>query len=102
MSGYPTISVGLNYTQTNLVLTQNQINGLDPIVVANPNRKAIRFGGVDKTIKISLVSGQTTGMSYAASFRDGDEGNSVHIGAYYLSVGQDLEVGSTICIWEAS
>jgi hypothetical protein len=45
--------------------------------------------------------GAANGISYAASFRDGDSGSDCPKGALYLATGQGLTAGGTIVVWEA-
>ena len=100
-AGFPVSTVGVDFVQSIITLTAAHIAGTDPIVAANPNRRAIKFGGASQTIRISLVPGVASGISYAASFRDGDSGSDCPKGALYLATGQGLVVDSTIVVWEA-
>jgi hypothetical protein len=54
-AGFPVSTVGVDFVQSIITLTAGQIAGTDPIVGANPNRRAIKFGGASQTIKISLA-----------------------------------------------
>jgi|GEM_PF-2695110 len=100
-TGLPVSPVGVDFVQSIVTLTEAHIAGTDPIVAANPNRRAVKFGGAPKTIRISLVPTAVSGISYAASFRDGDSGSDCPKGALYLATGQGLTVDSTIVVWEA-
>lgn len=98
---FPFSEVGLDFVQTIVTLDAGHIAGTTAIVAANSNRCAIKFGGASRTILISLDPSVDTGMSYAASYRDGDSGSDCPRGALFLATGQDLTVGSTIVVWEA-
>jgi hypothetical protein len=100
-AGFPVSTVGVDFVQSIITLTAGQIAGTDPIVAANPNRRAIKFGGATQTIKISLAPGAANGISYAASFRDGDSGSDCPKGALYLAMSQGLMAGGAIVVWEA-
>jgi len=100
-TGLPVSPVGLDFVQSTITLSAGQIAGTDPIVGANPDRRAIKFGGATQTIKISLAPGAANGISYAASFRDGDSGSDCPKGALYLATGQGLTAGGAIVVWEA-
>lgn len=100
-AGFPVSTVGVDFVQSIITLTEAHIAGTDPIVAANPNRRAIKFGGAAQTIRISLAANAAAGISYAASFRDGDSGSDCPKGALYLATGQGLTTGGIIVVWEA-
>lgn len=100
-NGWSVSPVGVDFVQTVVTLTANHIAGVDPIVAANSNRRAIKFGGAGRTILISLNASSANGIAYAASFRDGDSGSDCPKGALYLATAQGLALGGTIVVWEA-
>jgi len=102
MDGYRMTEVALNYVATEVELTQDQINGVTPIVPANAQRRAIKFGGTDKVITLSQRPKARVGHKYAANFRDGEKGGDCHNGEWYLVPGQTFNVGDIILVSEAS
>lgn len=91
---------GAAYTETTVVLTAAQIAGTDPIVAANPNRRALVFGGAAHDFRISRNAGSATGLPVYGSSRDAIEA-PVPIGALYLATGSGFTAGNTITVWEA-
>lgn len=96
----PAVAPALSYTQTSIVLTAAQAAGTDPLVAANPARRALQFAGsVD--FKVALAAGQSAGMPIYGSARDELAGALCPVEAIYLVAGSGAVAGGTIVIWEA-
>ncbi len=92
---------GAAYSQTVVALTAAMIAGTAPILLANPNRKALQFGGAARDFAISLQAGQARGMPIYATARDDLVGKLCPLGAIYLATGSGFAPNDTIVIWEA-
>ena len=95
------IQGGAAYTQKLVALTVRQIAGTDPIMPANPDRRALQFGASARDFAISLTAEQPKGIPIYASARDDLLGKLCPLAAIYLAVGSGFAVNDSFIIWEA-